>query len=242
MKNLNMFLALLSAITICFCLAWYNEHTAQFEIYEKTIQRSSESSTVQISNSTYEPNTAISIMLDAGHGGYDSGSIALDGTLEKDITLSLTMKIGAYLEEAGYIVLYTRESDEVSWDSNNLTDLQARVTMAYNQNADYYISIHTNFSSYNDGAYGFETYLNYQDASIIAMAEEIHANLSALQFSSDRGLKSTAESSLYVIDHNSVPAMLLEVGFLSDSDDAKYLIYHQDALAQAIANGIVASL
>lgn len=242
MKNIKMFLALMIAIMICFCLAWYQENKAQNELYANTISRTSETNTVEVSSYTYEPQETKTIILDAGHGGYDSGGVAADGTLEKDITLSLTLAIGNLLKEAGYQVLYTRESDEVPWESDNLSDLYARVHMAQEQEADYFISIHTNFSSYHDGAYGFETYLDYQDDQIIAMAENIHAQLDSLSYSVDRGLKSTAENSLYVIDHNDVPALLLEVGFLSDSDDANYMIHHQDELAQAIADGIIAAL
>lgn len=242
MKNLKMFLALLAAITICFCFAWFQENKAQRELYANSIQRSQETRTVEVASETYEPSLSPCIMLDPGHGGYDSGSVAMDGTLEKDITLSLSLRVGELLEEAGYRVSYTRENDEVVWDSNNLTDLQTRVSMAADVQADYYISIHTNFSSYNDGAYGFETYLDYENAEIIAIAESIHTQLDTLGYSIDRGLKSTMESPLYVIDYNRVPAMLLEIGFLSDEEEADYLKYHQEELAEAIANGILAAL
>lgn len=184
------------------------------------------------------------IVLDAGHGGYDTGSISYSGIYEKEITLSITMKIGALLEENGYQVVYTRTSDEVTWSNDNKEDLQARIAIAENADADYYISIHTNASNYDDGAYGFETYLDYSDTTITSMAEQIQENLNALNYSIDRGLKSTEESSLYVIDKNSVPAMLLELGFITDSDDVHYMSSEsgQNALAQSIADGIITTL
>lgn len=71
------------------------------------------SSPLQVEAASY--TTGDVIVLDAGHGGYDTGSISYDGVYEKDITLAITQKIGEQLEKAGYTVVYTRTSDEVSW-------------------------------------------------------------------------------------------------------------------------------
>ena len=86
------------------------------------------------------------IVLDSGHGGYDTGCIANDGTYEKDITLAIALKTGALLSSYGYHVVYTRTSDEVSWSNNNKDDLATRVAIAQETDADYYISIHMNAS------------------------------------------------------------------------------------------------
>ncbi|MEG0528314.1 MAG: N-acetylmuramoyl-L-alanine amidase [Longicatena sp.] len=192
-----------------------------------------------------QEDTSKRIVIDAGHGGYDSGSISADGILEKDITLSISLQVGSLLEDAGYDVIYTRESDEVSWSDDNLDDLSTRVAIAENKDAAYFISIHTNASdNYNDGAYGFETYVDYSDSTILNIAQEISNNLTSLSYTQDRGLKSTSDSSLYVIDKNSVPALLLEIGFMSDSDDVAYMSSElgQANIAKAIADGIQASV
>lgn len=241
MKKCSMFFAVTLAILCCFAFAYFKRNY-EVRVLANTSKVSTTSTSSAVEKAAFSNNESYIIVLDAGHGGYDSGSVSEDGVLEKDITLSLTLKVGALLSQEGYQIIYTRTSDEVTWESDNLSDLKARTAISSQANADYFISIHTNFSSYNDGAYGFETYLDDQDETIVEMASAIHEELSALQFSMDRGLKSTAESSLYVIDHNATAAMLLEVGFLSDSDDAATLINDQDALAQAIANGIIATL
>ena len=59
------------------------------------------------------------LLYTSGHGGYDTGCIANDGTYEKDITLAIALKTGALLSSYGYHVVYTRTSDEVSWSNNN---------------------------------------------------------------------------------------------------------------------------
>lgn len=185
------------------------------------------------------------IVLDPGHGGYDTGSISYDGVYEKEITLDITRKVGARLEEEGYEVVYTRTDDEVIWPSDNKEDLQTRIDIAKEADADYFISLHTNASSgYDDGAYGFEIYLDGSDETINAMAEQLGNNLESLQYSQNRGIKTTEDYSLYVIDQNPVPAMLLELGFITDSEEVDYMVSEQgqEALATSIANGIISTL
>lgn len=182
------------------------------------------------------------IMLDAGHGGYDSGSLSVYGQAEKDITLELTLLIGERLEEAGYSVAYTRTSDEVDWPSDNRLDLRARVEKAVEADADYYISIHTNASEEGIEAYGFETYVDLQDTQMVEMAQSVHAQLDQINYSYDRGLKDGVENQLYVISSNPVAAMLIEIGFITDDEDLWAMTMEQESLAQAIAQGIIQSI
>ncbi|MEJ8736132.1 N-acetylmuramoyl-L-alanine amidase [Erysipelotrichaceae bacterium HCN-30851] len=189
-------------------------------------------------------NDSTVIVLDAGHGGYDNGSLAYDGTMEKDITLAITLLVGEYLNNAGYQVVYTRTSDEVIWSNDNLDDLSTRVQIAEDVNADYFISIHLNAGQYGDDARGFEAYTDFEDEEILHMIESIEENLTQLSYTQNRDIKSTEESSLYVIDKNSIPAMLLELGFITDYQDVSYLTNQtgQENIANAIARGILANL
>lgn len=199
---------------------------------------------LQITNTSSTKNETPRIVIDAGHGGYDSGSLSIQNDYEKDITLAISLITGELLTQQGYEVVYTRTSDTVTWSDDNLDDLQSRVAIGENAKADYYISIHTNSSDFDDGAYGFEAYLDYSNDTILAMAENIESNLLDLQYTSSRGLKSTKNTSLYVIDKNEVPALLLELGFITDSSDATYLLSEdgQQKIAEAIAQGIINSL
>lgn len=240
MRRFKMFFILCLMITVCFLTAFLHDLLTFQDAYTTNYTKTS-TNTMEVVP-TFAQEDAITIILDAGHGGYDSGSIANDGTQEKDITLAITMKIGAYLEDAGCHVVYTREQDDVAWENDNLTDLQTRVAIAKEADADYYISIHTNSSAYNDGAAGYETYVDGQNKEMINIAEHIHEKLASLPYSSDRGIKTTEENPLYVVDHNVVPALLLELGFISDDNDKAYMINQQDALAEAIAQGILQAL
>lgn len=177
----------------------------------------------------YANNNMETIVIDAGHGGYDVGCIALDGTQEKDITLDIALSTEELLEEAGYNVVYTRTSDNVSWLEDNKEDLQSRIDIAEDADANYYISIHINSSDYNDD-------------EMVEMEESIHAQLKLLNYAQDRGLVDTNETPLYVVSNNSIPALLLEVGFITDTNDFNYMVNNGDDLAQAIANGIMNSI
>lgn len=199
------------------------------------------SSTMNVTNVSTQTKKTTTIVIDAGHGGYDTGSLAYDGTYEKDLNLEIALQTGAILEEKGYEVIYTRTSDEVSWSSDNLEDLSARVKIAEEANADYYISIHLNASEFDDGASGFEIYLNYEDSTITSIATTLESNLTSIQYTQSRGLKSTDDNPLYVIDKNSVPSMLVELGFITDRNDEAYICSEegQVTLANALATSIM---
>lgn len=192
--------------------------------------------------SSTEQDDSLTIVLDAGHGGYDSGSVSLEGVYEKNITLGLVLLIGDYLEEKGINVVYTRTSDDVEWESDNLIDLQSRVQIAEDAQADYFISIHLNSSEDGNDIRGYETYVDLNEASTVSMAENIHSQLSDLDYSMDRGLKDAYDSSLYVICKNSVPSLLLELGFMSNAQDMNFILSNPEELAQAIAKGIIMSI
>lgn len=185
-------------------------------------------------------NTKETIMIDAGHGGYDVGAISNSGEYEKDINLQIALKLGKKLKENGYQVLYTRTSDTVSWPSDNTQDLQARCDLAANKNADYFISIHLNSSEYE--ANGYEIYCDFNNSSTKKLSKNILKQLDALNYSSNRGLQDTNETALYVISHNNVPALLIEAGFITNDSDITYIQENIDALANAIEKGIEKTL
>ena len=170
------------------------------------------------------------ILIDAGHGGYDG----------KDVTLQIALKTGALLEDLGYRIVYSRTDDNVSWPQDNAADLQARVDLGVEEEADYFISFHLNATDfYNDGARGFETYVTPgNDTAKIASA--IHEQLAQLDYSIDRGINETDYTSLHVLALNPVPAMLLELGFITDDADLAKLCDEsfQEEMASAIAAGI----
>lgn len=218
-----VFLALLLLLTPCIAYQAYHRFPA-----------------VRAQEAIPSKTTASIIVLDAGHGGYDSGGVSVDGVYEKDLTLAITLKLGTMLEAQGYRVVYTRTTDSVSWPADNKQDLASRVAIAQKAQADLYLSLHLNASVYGDGARGFEIYTDGRNTLTTPLAAAIEENFSALSYTTNRGSKTTSDRSLYVIDKNEVPALLLELGFLTDSQDMAYLqdSAFQQRLAQAIADGI----
>lgn len=118
------------------------------------------------------------VMLDAGHGGYDAGSESKQGKKEKDITLSITLKTGELLKQEGVQVLYTRESDTISWKSNNVDDLNTRSHMANASQADIFVSIHTNYSDEaKDKTAGSEVWYSTRQSGSKKIAEHMELAL-----------------------------------------------------------------
>ncbi len=187
---------------------------------------------------TYAKQSKTTIMLDAGHGGYDAGSIAIDDTCEKDYNLKIVKTLGKILKEKGYNVVYTRTSDKVSWSDDNTEDLQARCDLAKAKSADFFISIHLNASDYDDGASGYEIYCDYTNKKTKKLSNSILKSLDTLNYSTNRGLQDANETPLYVVSKNTVPAILIEAGFITDSNDMNYIKNHTKELCIALADGI----
>lgn len=165
-------------------------------------------------------STKETIMIDAGHGGYDVGSISNFDDYEKDINLDIALLVGKQLKSYGYNVVYTRTSDSVSWPSDNKKDLQARCNLAQKKNADLFISIHLNSSEYD--ASGYEIYCDFTNKTTVKLSKSILTQLDQLDYSYNRGLLDTNETPLYVVANNKVDAILIEAGFISDDSDLYY--------------------
>lgn len=185
-------------------------------------------------------STKETIMIDAGHGGYDVGAVSNYGDYEKDINLDIALLVGKQLKSYGYNVVYTRTSDSVSWPSDNKKDLQARCNLAQKKNADLFISIHLNSSEYD--ASGYEIYCDFTNKTTVKLSNSILTQLDQLDYSTNRGLLDTNETPLYVVANNKVDAILIEAGFISDDSDLYYLKNYTNNIAKAIAAGIKKSL
>ena len=185
------------------------------------------------------------VVLDAGHGGYDDGSVSDSKVKEKNITLAITLKLGKILEENNIEVVYTRTSDDVSWPSDNVADLLTRSEIANEANADYFVSIHLNYSEVaQDEVQGSEIWVRRSDSKSEELAINVNNQLEALDGMISRGLKDEAESPLSVIEYNNMPSILIETGFLSNKHDTKYLSNdkNQSEMANAIAQGILKTI
>ena len=148
------------------------------------------------------------ICIDAGHGGSDSGAVG-NGIKEKDITLKTALKAGEVLKKQGFDIIFTRVSD-------NYINLGERCRRANSKNADLFISFHTN-SAENVNASGTET-LCYKKNYL---AEIIQKYLIDRLGTKDRGVKERKD--LAVLNGTRMNAVLIEMAFISNFDDAKFL-------------------
>lgn len=178
------------------------------------------------------------IILDAGHGGSDSGAINEglpdiigDETEEEDITLEVILALGNTLTNRGYDVKYTRIFDEYISPANRLKFIQ-------DMEPDCFISIHCN-SSTNEYARGIETI--YRDSYDYPLAASIHKSLIAETELKDRGIKNDEKGlkrRLAVLSDLETPACLVELGFLSNEEDLDYMKNNWPIMVEAIAEGV----
>ena len=168
------------------------------------------------------------IIIDPGHGGNDTGAMR-GRILEKNITLQIALKVRKILQDYGFNkVVMTRTGDTT-------ISLADRVETANSRNADIYVSIHIN-ASVKSEVKGVETH--YYTEKGLGVAKVIHKKLMENIDAEDRGL---FKSKFYVINHTEAPAVLLELGFISNEQERNSLISEkrQQESAQAIAEGII---
>lgn len=171
----------------------------------------------------------VDIVIDAGHGGKDPGANR-DDAIEKEITLEVAKITKTLLEESDYKVGMTRESDDY-------IELGNRSKIANERNAKVFVSIHCN-SSEDDEGEGIETYYTEQKGlEDEVLAEMIQESLIKQTDANDRGIK---RANYTVIVRSSMPAVLVEVGFLTDREENELLQNeeYQRKLAKGISEGI----
>jgi N-acetylmuramoyl-L-alanine amidase len=178
------------------------------------------------------------IVIDAGHGGQDPGA-QFGGIKEKDINLDIAFRLKEVLTTKGCKVIMTREEDKDFFLPNFVigrmakrAELNERIRLATLNNADLFISIHAN-SFPGGNSYGMETYYHVQSAPGKALAERIHTQLRSIQPDNKRKEKS---GDYYLLNHSKMPAVLIEVGFLSNHRELKLL--QQDSYKAKIVDAV----
>jgi N-acetylmuramoyl-L-alanine amidase len=170
------------------------------------------------------------IFVDAGHGGRDPGAIG-NGLQEKDVTLPISLKLGQALQSMGYTVYYTRTNDvEI--------DLEPRVAAAERINADIFVSVHANsLAPGSSGISGVETYHSRNSTVGRELASYVHSQVISMTGASDRSVRGAG---FYVIARTSMPAILVETGYVTNPSEARNLSSpdYQKRMADAIARGI----
>lgn len=178
----------------------------------------------------------LTVIIDAGHGGEDKGA-AVNGINEKDITLSLALKIKEVNTNENINIILTRNAD----DAINVKD---RVAFAKSVNADVFISLHLDADLENSIHSGLSAIIPgnenaYLHQSKILGSDIIESFKNNYQLPIDDDLKQR-EKGVWILNSNVCPAVLIETGFLTNNQDKKYLIKadNQKVIARNILNGI----
>lgn len=173
----------------------------------------------------------VTVMLDAGHGGVNPGAV-YEGRQEKDDALALVLAIGPILQNNGIDVLYTRTTDVYQ------TPLQ-KAELSNEADVDYFVSIHRNSFPEDNVVSGVESLVYDLSGVKYEMAQNINAQLETVGFV-NLGVK--ARPNLIVLRRTKMPAVLVEAGFINSDTDNMLFDANFQAIAQAIADGIIETL
>lgn len=191
-------------------------------------------------------DTAPTVIIDAGHGGEDGGAVSADGLFEKDVNLSIALKLDKFLRECGVQTVLTRSEDILLYDKTSdyhghkkEQDLAARRAVAEGYENAVFVSIHMN--SFTQSKYsGLQVYYSQGNTESARLANIIQAlTRDTLQPSNTRKTKA-ADSGIYLLYHLKCPAVLVECGFLSNPEEASLLASeeYRDKLALLLCNSI----
>lgn len=204
---------------------------------EKSATESMKEKKERVITKTITAEGPVTVVLDAGHGGKDSGALAKDGkTTEAELNLAVTTSLARKLRSEGIEVIETRTTDE-------FIALKKRAQIAEDANAEIFVSIHFNSAS-SQKASGIEVLYAPENKVEIKEAEQIHLAKCILQEvlketgSSSRGVK--ARPDLVVLRRTSMPAALVELGFLSNDKDLSNILdpVYFESLVEGVNKGI----
>jgi N-acetylmuramoyl-L-alanine amidase len=175
------------------------------------------------------PKSRLVIVIDPGHGGQDPGAIGLRSLREKQVVLAISQEVARILSEKGIQVVMTRNND-------TFISLQGRVDIAEQSQSHGFVSIHANSMGRNQTQVnGLETYY-YSSGK--RLAQTIHRSILRRLDIRDRKVR---RARFYVLRKTSMPAVLVEVGFVTGSIDNRNLASsaYRQQMAEAIAAGII---
>ena len=177
------------------------------------------------------------IAVDAGHGGADPGAVGLTGTLEKDINLSLAKKLETLLSEKGAVVVMTRKDDRVTSEVKR-EELDHRAETVQKKDAELFLSLQCNAVP-NGELRGAQTFYYPESEKGKQLAEAIQNRFIKTLKNTDR--EALTLSSAYIMSKLDIPAIMVEVGFLSNAEEEQLLHSeaYQEKITAAIYGGII---
>lgn len=182
------------------------------------------------------------IVVDVGHGGFDSGKIGIHGELEKNVNLQIALKLKKILEDDGMSVIMTREDDQGLYDENasnkKVQDLQRRCDLINDKKPTLTVSIHQN-SYTSPEIKGAQVFYYTTSIESKKLAEIMQASLID-NVDPDNHREAKSNDSYYILKKTSSPIIIVECGFLSNPEEAEKLSdeTYQQKISEAIRIGI----
>ncbi len=186
------------------------------------------------------------VVLDAGHGGLDSGAVGTNGTLEKDVNLSIVKALRDMLEMSGFQVVLTRDEDISIYDAGvegirnqKLSDMDNRLEIIQSYPDSIFLCVHQN--KYTDPKYfGGQMFYNNNNPNNRTLAQIMQNRFVILQPGNDREIKLSGNE-LFLLKSNPNPSLMIECGFLSNPDEeAKLATWeYQQKVAFTIYSGLM---
>lgn len=186
------------------------------------------------------------IVLDAGHGGMDSGAVGKSGVLEKDVNLAIVKSLRDMFEVSGFEVVLTRDEDISIYDAGvegvrnqKLSDMDNRLKIIQSYPDSIFLCIHQN--NFTDPKYfGGQMFYNNNHPDNRTLAQIMQNRFAALQEGNDREIKLSGEE-LFLLKSNKNPSLMIECGFLSNPEEEQRLSNweYQQQVAFTIYSGVL---
>ncbi len=174
-------------------------------------------------------NSRPQIILDAGHGGFDSGAVAGDGTVEKNINLEIVLILAEFLKSNGYEVILTRQADvstdDVETDrisTRKKSDLKNRLELMKDYPNAVFVSIHLNKFT-TSAANGSQIFYSGNTEESRILSDAIQKKIVAMLQPYNTRVNKKSTSSTYILHNATIPAVLVECGFLSNNAELEKL-------------------
>ena len=193
----------------------------------------------------YGKPTQLLVIVDAGHGIPDGGTVGINGSVEQKINLAIAKKLQEVLLGKGIQVVMTRSGDDGLQNPETSTirqmkreDLNRRLEIMQKSNADLFVSIHMNYFE-SQKIQGLRLFYDRAHPQIQELAEQMQEKMGAVTKAQMKAVKTT-DSSLFLMKNPPIPSILVECGFLSNPQEEKKLndSDYQARLAWAIADAI----
>ena len=185
----------------------------------------------------------MTVVIDAGHGGIDPGKVGINDALEKDINLSIALKLKKYLEQQDIRVVMTREKDmglyEESDSNKKVRDMKNRLAIMEEIKPELVISIHQN--SYPEESVSGMQVFYYETSTEGKRLAEIMQQTMIVSLKPQKERTAKANDTYYLLKKTSAPIVIVECGFLSNRAEAELLVSsdYQEKMAWAIHMGVL---